>query len=126
MTFHFFGVLSTNIAEVEEEESPALLILECMTESVDPLILFAASNYCSSLLCALLKKKKKKKNSSTTTTGREIFVGLHLRYYFKSENRVLIWFPFPLLNNSIPTAKKPDTLLFFARVVKFSGSQNKQ
>lgn len=125
MTFHFFGVLSTNIAEVEEEESPALLILECMTESVDPLILFAASNYCSSLLCALLKKKKKK-NSSTTTTGREIFVGLHLRYYFKSENRVLIWFPFPLLKNSIPTAKKPDTLLFFARVVKFSGSQNKQ
>lgn len=60
MTFHFFGVLSTNIAEVEEEESPALLILECMTESVDPLILFAASNYCSSLLCALLKKKQKK------------------------------------------------------------------
>lgn len=53
MTFHFLGVLSTNIAEVEEEESPALLILECMTGSMDPLMLFAASNYCSSLLCTL-------------------------------------------------------------------------
>lgn len=54
--------------------------LECMTRPVDLLMLFTGGGNYSNLLCTPQK--------TNSTRAREIFVGLHLRYVFKLQNKV--------------------------------------